>query len=136
MLAPEDADHRGHHPDRPVRADLPEEQRASKPGGTYAVIADEAHSSQTGDAAMKLREVLSPAEQADLADGDSFDTEALFAATMTQRESTENISYLAFTATPKPKTMELFGTADPDDFADDGTPKPKAFRLYSIRQAI
>ena len=67
---------------------------------------------------------------------DSFDTEALFAATMTQRESTENISYLAFTATPKPKTMELFGTADPDDFADDGTPKPKAFRLYSIRQAI
>ncbi|WP_165489979.1 hypothetical protein [Propioniciclava sinopodophylli] len=55
---------------------------------------------------------------------------------MTQRESTENISYLAFTATPKPKTMELFGTADPDDFADDGTPKPKAFRLYSMRQAI
>ena len=100
------------------------------------MIADEAHSSQTGDAAMKLREVLSPAEQADLADGDSFDTEALFAATMTQRESTENISYLAFTATPKPKTMELFGTADPDDFADDGTPKPKAFRLYSMRQAI
>ena len=109
---------------------------ASKLGGTYAVIADEAHSSQTGDAAMKLREVLSPAEQADLADGGSFDTEALLAATMTQRGSAENISYLAFTATPKPKTMELFGTPDPDDLAADGTPKPKAFHLYSMRQAI
>lgn len=98
-------------------------------GGMYAVIADEAHSSQTGDAAMKLREVLSPAEQADLADGGSFDTEALLAATMIQRSTAENISYLAFTATPKPKTMELFGTPTSQGI-------PESFHLYTMRQAI
>lgn len=102
---------------------------AAKLGGTYAVIADEAHSSQTGDAALKLREVLSPAEQADLADGGSFDTEALLAATMTQRGTTENISYLAFTATPKAKTMELFGTPTAQGI-------PTAFHRYTMRQAI
>lgn len=104
-------------------------ENAGKLGGTYAVIADEAHSSQTGDAAMKLREVLSPAEKDDLADGGTFDTEAVLAATMAQRGEAKNISYLAFTATPKPKTMELFGTPVPQ-----GSPVP--FHRYTMRQAI
>ena len=111
-------------------------KNADKLGGTYAVIADEAHSSQTGDAAMKLREVLSPAEQADLADGGTFDTEALLAASMAQRGDAANISYLAFTATPKSKTMELFGRPDPQATDAQGNPLPQPFHRYTMRQAI
>lgn len=97
-------------------------------GGRFAVIADEAHSSQTGDAAAKLREVLSASEIADLDDGGEVDTEAVLAATVGARASAENISYLAFTATPKPKTMELFGRPVGDTF--------ESFHRYSMRQAI
>lgn len=97
-------------------------------GGRFAVIADEAHSSQTGDAAAKLREVLSASEIADLDDGGEVDTEAVLAATVGARASAENISYLAFTATPKPKTMELFGRRVGDTF--------ESFHRYSMRQAI
>lgn len=98
-------------------------------GGRFAVIADEAHSSQTGDAAAKLREVLSTSELADLDDGGGVDTEAILAATVSAKASADNISYLAFTATPKAKTMELFGRPGPDGV-------PVAFHRYSMRQAI
>lgn len=104
-------------------------EQALSLGGRFAVIADEAHSSQTGDAAAKLREVLSAAEIADLDDGGEVDTEAVLAATVGARASAENISYLAFTATPKPKTMELFGRPGPDEV-------PVSFHRYSMRQAI
>ena len=97
-------------------------------GGRFAVIADEAHSSQTGDAAAKLREVLSASEIADLDDGGEVDTEAVLAATVGARASAENISYLAFTATPKPKTMELFGRPVGGSY--------ESFHRYSMRQAI
>jgi type I restriction enzyme R subunit len=96
---------------------------------TFAVIADEAHSSQTGTAANKLKEVLTAEELADLDDGGDIDTEALLAAEMTARASSESISYFAFTATPKAKTLELFGRPD-----TDGTPRP--FHLYTMKQAI
>jgi type I restriction enzyme R subunit len=97
-------------------------------GGRFAVIADEAHSSQTGDAAAKLREVLSASEIADLDDGGEVDTEAVLAATVGARAASENISYLAFTATPKAKTMELFGRPTGDSY--------ESFHRYSMRQAI
>ncbi len=99
-------------------------------GGTFAVIADEAHSSQTGNAAAKLRQVLSPAELADLEDGGEVDAEDLLAADMHQRATSPNISYLAFTATPKAKTMELFGRPGIDGVT------PVSFHRYSMRQAI
>lgn len=111
-------------------------KNAGKLGGTYAVIADEAHSSQTGDAAMKLREVLSPAEKADLADGGTYDTEAVLAATMAQRGEATNISYLAFTATPKAKTMELFGTPTEPQPGTSTPQGPVSFHRYTMRQAI
>jgi type I restriction enzyme R subunit len=96
---------------------------------TFAVIADEAHSSQTGTTANKLKEVLTAEELADVEDGGDIDTEALLAAEMTARAASENISYFAFTATPKNKTLELFGRPDADG-------KPRPFHLYTMKQAI
>lgn len=95
----------------------------------FAVIADEAHSSQTGEAAAKLKQVLSAQEWAELQDGGQVDTEALLAAQMQARTGGEGLTYIAFTATPKAKTLELFGRPGPD-----GLPQP--FHVYSMRQAI
>jgi type I restriction enzyme R subunit len=103
---------------------------ASLAGRRFAVIADEAHSSQTGQAAATLRKVLTAAELADLDDGGEIDVEAVLAAEATAKADTTNISFYAFTATPKNKTLELFGTTDP------GTEKPRPFHLYTMRQAI
>ena len=99
-------------------------------GKRFAVIADEAHSSQTGEAAAKLKQLLSAEELQELADGGEVDTETVLAAQMAAKASQEkNITYLAFTATPKQKTLELFGQKNAD-----GLPEP--FHVYSMRQAI
>ncbi|WP_165165259.1 type I restriction endonuclease subunit R [Corynebacterium qintianiae] len=111
-------------------------EEATATGGRFAVIADEAHSSQTGKAAAKLKAVLSPEALADLADGGEVDTQDIMAAELPQRAETPNLTYLAFTATPKAKTLELFGTPDPDDLDKKGQPKPKPFHRYTMRQAI
>ncbi|MGB3955292.1 MAG: type I restriction endonuclease [Brooklawnia sp.] len=111
-------------------------QQSETKGGRYAVIADEAHSSQTGMAASKLKAVLSPEEQDSLDDGGEIDTETVLAAELGQRAETPNITYLAFTATPKSKTLELFGTPNPEVLDDDGNPKPEPFHRYTMRQAI
>ncbi len=96
----------------------------------FAVIADEAHSSQTGEAAAKLKQLLSAEELLELADGGEVDTETVLAAQMAAKASQEkNITYLAFTATPKQKTLELFGRKNAE-----GLPEP--FHVYSMRQAI
>ena len=105
---------------------------AATEGKRFAVIADEAHSSQSGEAAAKLKELLSAQEWADLQDGGEVDTEALLAAQMGARASGAGdgrLTYVAFTATPKAKTLELFGRPGPD-----GLPAP--FHVYSMRQAI
>ncbi|MGC4076848.1 MAG: DEAD/DEAH box helicase family protein [Rubrivivax sp.] len=98
-------------------------------GKRFAVIADEAHSSQTGESAAKLKQLLSAQEWAELQDGGEVDTEALLAAQMEARANTKGLTYIAFTATPKAKTLELFGRPGPD-----GLPVP--FHVYSMRQAI
>ncbi len=98
-------------------------------GRNFAIIADEAHSSQTGRVSQKLRNVLTANEQADLADGGEIDTEAVLAAEMVARADSPNLSFFAFTATPKAKTLELFGRPD-----GDGMPRP--FHVYSMQQAI
>ncbi len=113
----------------------------------FALILDEAHSSQSGKGAVKLREVLttgakSTAVPAELATPEGYDdavaaaqedadltAEDVLNQMMAARKRPPNVSYYAFTATPKPKTMELFGRAGPD-----GTPTP--FHVYSMRQAI
>ena len=105
-------------------------------GKTFAVIADEAHSSQTGEAATKLKEALSAEELEELGDGGEVSTEDILAAQMKARASDKGVTYVAFTATPKPKTMELFGRrSDPQAPAGkDNLPEP--FHIYSMRQAI
>jgi type I restriction enzyme R subunit len=109
---------------------------AATQGKRFAVIADEAHSSQTGEAAAKLKAVLSPEEQAALDDGGEVSTEDILAAQMAARAADAGITYVAFTATPKAKTMELFGTL-PDPSRPRGEDnKPASFHVYSMRQAI
>jgi type I site-specific restriction-modification system R (restriction) subunit len=105
-------------------------------GKRFAVIADEAHSSQTGDAALKLRKVLSAAELAELADGGEVSIDDLLAADMSTRAGSGGITYVAFTATPKAKTLELFGRRpNPNEPAGPGN-LPAPFHVYSMRQAI
>jgi len=109
---------------------------AATQGKRFAVIADEAHGSQTGEAAAKLRAVLAPAELEELGEGGEVSTEDLLAAQMAARASESGITYVAFTATPKSKTMELFGTR-PDPMRPAGPDNlPTPFHVYSMRQAI
>ncbi|MCU8070482.1 type I restriction endonuclease subunit R [Shewanella sp. SM32] len=100
---------------------------------TFAVIADEAHSSQSGSTARQLREVLM-AEQ--LEDNEELSAEDVMNMTLAARGGSKNISYFAFTATPKGKTLELFGRPENPmmPLSDDNKPKP--FDVYSMRQAI
>lgn len=107
------------------------QELAATEGKRFAVIADEAHSSQTGEAAAKLKQLLSAEELAQLADGGEIDAETVLAANMQARagDSGNGLTYVAFTATPKSKTLELFGRPGPD-----GLPQP--FHVYSMRQAI
>ncbi|TCR81528.1 type I restriction endonuclease [Rhizobium sp. BK376] len=109
---------------------------AATQGKRFAVIADEAHSSQTGETASKLKQVLSPEELAELGDGGEVSSEDVLAAQMATRASESGITYVAFTATPKGKTLELFGRRpDPKEPASDNN-KPAPFHVYSMRQAI
>ncbi len=111
-------------------------QLAATQGKRFAVIVDEAHSSQTGEAAAKLKAVLSPDELKELSDGGEVSTEDILAAQMAARADNAGITFVAFTATPKNKTMELFGRRpDPTQPAGPGN-LPAPFHVYSMRQAI
>lgn len=111
------------------------EKMGNLPRNKYAVIIDEAHSSQGGETATELKGVLAGAtiieearqraEEEGLAE---YEEEIL--KTMAKRGRQPNISFFAFTATPKYKTLEVFGTPA----TADG--KPQSFHLYSMRQAI
>ncbi|MFO0666768.1 MAG: type I restriction endonuclease [Polyangiaceae bacterium] len=102
------------------------------PNRRYALIVDEAHSSQTGEAARHMKEVLAAKslEDAEKEEGDDEETsEDHLLKVMASRGKQKNLSFFAFTATPKAKTLEVFGERDAE-----GRPKP--FHLYSMRQAI
>jgi type I restriction enzyme, R subunit len=99
-------------------------------GKRFAVIADEAHSSQSGEAAAKLKLLLSAQELKDVNDGGEYSAEDILAVNMAARASADSgLTYIAFTATPKAKTLELFGQKNAQ-----GIPEP--FHVYSMRQAI
>ncbi|HDS0921073.1 TPA: type I restriction endonuclease subunit R [Pseudomonas putida] len=100
--------------------------------GRYAVIADEAHSSQTGSSASKLKQILG----SDAPDSEDISAEELLDAAVQARQPNERISYYAFTATPKAKTLELFGRPADPTLPASSSNKPEAFHLYSMRQAI
>ncbi|ADJ27393.1 type I restriction endonuclease subunit R [Nitrosococcus watsonii] len=105
--------------------------------GRYAVIADEAHSSQTGSSASKLKAILSSEQvDADHQEPKEISAEDLLDAAVQARQPNERISYYAFTATPKAKTLELFGRPPEPSVPPSADNKPEAFHLYSMRQAI
>ena len=105
------------------------------PGKRFALIVDEAHSSQSGEGTRGLKDVLvSPSlEEAEAEEAGAETSEEemdnAVLAEIEKRKHLRNASTFAFTATPKPKTLELFGTRHPD-----GSFAP--FHLYSMRQAI
>ena len=109
------------------------QQRTSLKENKYAIIADEAHSSQTGSSAKKLKEVLS-AEQ--LEEGVELSAEDIIVASLEAKTNNKNLSYYAFTATPKAKTLEMFGVLPDPTRAPAIDNKPQAFHLYTMRQAI
>jgi type I restriction enzyme, R subunit len=111
-------------------------EQAATQGKRFAVIADEAHSSQTGETAAKLKAVLTADELAALEDGGEVGTEDILAAQMAARASETGITYVAFTATPKNKTLEIFGCRPNREEPASDTNKPEAFHVYSMRQAI
>ncbi|MBW1654925.1 type I restriction endonuclease subunit R [Flavobacterium quisquiliarum] len=104
------------------------------PSRKYAVIIDEAHSSQGGEATKKMKEVLSAksledAEKDEAYSGLEEDAEDEIRKSMLARGKQDNLSFFGFTATPKPKTVEVFGTKGVNG-------KPEPFHLYSMKQAI
>lgn len=113
------------------------------PGNKFAIIIDEAHSSQSGNTAGKLNETLAKDFEKVQVDDDEFvfvdkdqydelTSEDLVVDIVKGRKMLTNASYFAFTATPKNKTLELFG----EKYNDNGKEKFRAFHLYSMKQAI
>lgn len=96
-------------------------------GKNFAVIIDEAHSSQSGHAADNMNRAIGATSKVE--DPDAFDWQEAILETMRTRKMCGNASYIAFTATPKSSTLERFGTLQPDG-------KRKPFHLYSMKQAI
>jgi len=98
-------------------------------GRTFAIIIDEAHSSQGGRTAAAVNMALSAAGSEE----DDETTEDAINRIMETRKLLPNASYFAFTATPKNKTLEIFGEPDPQP---DGTVKHRPFHSYTMKQAI
>ena len=111
------------------------------PKRNYAIIVDEAHSSQGGEAARKMKEVLTVIDTKEMKEKNTKDTEEyesefdennpldVMQKEMLTRGKQKNLSFFGFTATPKARTLEVFGEKD-----TNGIPQP--FHLYSMRQAI
>ncbi len=112
---------------------------AERAGSRFAVIIDEAHSSQSGESAGAMKRALAPGATEEETLALAAEAEAAYevddpAAAMAEQVATsrgrqDNLSMFAFTATPKNKTLELFGTPDAD-----GRMRPT--HVYSMRQAI
>jgi type I restriction enzyme R subunit len=110
------------------------------PARRYAVIVDEAHSSQTGEAAKDLRLALGATDEQELTVAEAEDAgfvavaidpvEETLAKAVAARGKQKNLSFLAFTATPKARTLEMFGSWNAE------LARYEPFHLYSMRQAI
>ena len=98
-------------------------------GRHFAIIIDEAHSSQGGRTASAMSQALSEAGKVD--EEETFEDQ--INRLMESRKLLPNASYFAFTATPKNKTLEIFGDPEPQP---DGTVKHRAFHSYTMKQAI
>lgn len=103
-------------------------------GRRFAVIIDEAHSSQSGKANAKMKLALI---DRDLDPDEPWDDEDELAKEMKAQGTISNLSFFAFTATPKAATLEVFGTRDNACKRDaNGILIPRPFHLYSMKQAI
>ena len=113
------------------------DELAREGGKHFAIVIDEAHSSQGGKTSAAMSEALggTTAEAEDAAEPDPEDTvnEAL-ERRMAARKMLTNASYFAFTATPKNKTLEMFGEALPPDA--EGKVKHRPFHSYTMKQAV
>jgi type I restriction enzyme, R subunit len=94
----------------------------------FAIVIDEAHSSQSGKASAAVNMALSAAGEAD----EEETPEDRINRIMEARKLLPNASYFAFTATPKSKTLEIFG----EPVAQDGRTEHRAFHSYTMKQAI
>jgi len=107
---------------------------ATERGKTFAIIIDEAHSSQGG----KTSAAMSQALGSEMPEDDGYDPEDMVNAAlekrMASRKMLKNASYFAFTATPKNKTLEMFGEALPPDA--EGKIKHLPFHSYTMKQAV
>ena len=118
------------NPDKPDEAAITKAQewQDAIAARRYAVIVDEAHSSQTGETARELKRILGAGTEQGSEESD-LDWEDGLNKVMESRGKQKNLSFFAFTATPKGKTLELFGCK-----GEGG--KPEAFHTYSMKQAI
>jgi type I restriction enzyme R subunit len=96
----------------------------------FAILIDEAHSSQGGKASAAASIALSGGVDDDLTVEDQIND------IIEKKKLLPNASYFAFTATPKNKTLETFGTVIPGEFDEHGAPKRRAFHSYTMKQAI
>jgi type I restriction enzyme R subunit len=106
---------------------------ATEAGKTFAIVIDEAHSSQGGKTSAAMSQALAPDDEDNVTDPEDTVNEAL-AKRMAARKMLTNASYFAFTATPKNKTLEMFGEPLPPDA--EGKVKHKPFHSYTMKQAI
>jgi len=108
---------------------------ATEGGKTFAIVIDEAHSSQGGKTSAAMSQALSaPAEDEDEGPDPEDTVNEALEKRMAARKMLTNASYFAFTATPKNKTLEMFGEALPPDA--EGKVKHRPFHSYSMKQAI
>jgi type I restriction enzyme R subunit len=116
---------------------IPDEVSAEG-GKNFAIVIDEAHSSQGGKTSAAMNEALGAGSGATGTDEEETDPEDVVNQAIEKRMATRkmltNASYFAFTATPKPKTLEMFGRALPADA--EGKVKHEPFDRYTMKQAI
>ncbi len=112
-----------------ILAEIGDEHRRSQ----FAIIIDEAHSSQGGKTAAAMNMAVAETPNEYKTEWEELDTEDKINKIMEGRKMVANASYFAFTATPKSKTLEIFGEPDPQP---DGTIKHHPFHSYTMKQAI
>lgn len=106
---------------------------ATEADKTFAIVIDEAHSSQGGKTSAAMSEALSSKSSEDGTEPEDAVNDAL-EKRMAARKMLKNASYFAFTATPKPKTLEMFGAPLPPDA--EGKIKHRPFHSYTMKQAV
>ncbi|MGE3501725.1 MAG: type I restriction endonuclease subunit R, partial [Porticoccaceae bacterium] len=108
---------------------------ATEAGKTFAIVIDEAHSSQGGKTSAAMSQALGAPTEDEDAEPDPEDTvNAALEKRMAARKMLTNASYFAFTATPKNKTLEMFGEPLPPDA--EGKVKHRPFHSYTMKQAV